>query len=144
MKTRKIILIVVILLAASLFFALDVNQYLTLEHAKLKQQQLDSWYLNNPALVIGGYFLVYVVITAVSLPGAAIMTLVGGAIFGLVTGTIIISFASTIGATLAFLIARYLLGETVNRKFGGFAYYRNHTTFPAIDRFNTFLYASPQ
>lgn len=119
MNHRKIILLVVIAVAIGLFFALDVGQYLTLEYAKLKQQQFDNWYKANPVLLIGGYFLLYVAITAVSLPGATIMTLVGGAIFGLVTGTIIISFASTIGATLAFLIARYVLGESVNKKFGG-------------------------
>jgi pyruvate/2-oxoglutarate dehydrogenase complex dihydrolipoamide dehydrogenase (E3) component/uncharacterized membrane protein YdjX (TVP38/TMEM64 family) len=118
MKTGRILLLAVIVAAIGLFFFLDLGQYFSLEYAKLKQQQLDSWYQQNPALLIGGYFLVYVIITAVSLPGAAIMTLVGGAIFGVVTGVIIISFASTIGATLAFLVARYLLQDSVQKKFG--------------------------
>ncbi|MCW8962943.1 MAG: FAD-dependent oxidoreductase, partial [Gammaproteobacteria bacterium] len=118
MKASKLLLLVVIVTLAALFFAFDLGQYLSLEYLKSQQQQLDSWYRENPALLIGGYFLVYVLVTGLSLPGAAVLTLVGGAIFGLVTGVIVISFASTIGATLAFLVARFLLHDTVQKKFG--------------------------
>ena len=73
---------------------------------------------SGPALVIGGYMLIYIVATALSLPGAVILTLAGGALFGLVTGTIVISFASTIGATLACLVSRFLLRDWVQTRFG--------------------------
>ncbi len=69
-------------------------------------------------LVIAAYFAIYVAVTALSLPGAAIMTLAGGALFGLLVGTLIVSFASSIGATLAFLVSRYILRDTVQRRFG--------------------------
>jgi len=118
MKASKLLLIVVIATLAALFFAFDLGQYLSLEYLKSQQQQLDSWYRENPALLIGGYFLVYVLVTGLSLPGAVVLTLVGGAILGLVTGVIVISFASTIGATLAFLVARFLLHDAVQKKFG--------------------------
>ena len=118
MKPAKIILIAAILIIIGAFFILDLGQYLSLDYAKLKQQELDNWYQQHPVLLISGYFLIYVVITAASLPGAAIMTLIGGAIFGLLTGVIVISFASTIGATLAFLVARYLFRDSVQQKFG--------------------------
>jgi uncharacterized membrane protein YdjX (TVP38/TMEM64 family) len=69
--------------------------------------------------VIAGYMAVYIIVTALSLPGAVIMTLAGGALFGLVTGTIVVSFASTIGATLACAVSRFLLRDWVQGKFGG-------------------------
>jgi pyruvate/2-oxoglutarate dehydrogenase complex dihydrolipoamide dehydrogenase (E3) component/uncharacterized membrane protein YdjX (TVP38/TMEM64 family) len=75
-------------------------------------------YQARPALVIGTYFVVYVAVTALSLPGAVILTLAGGAIFGLLTGTLIVSFASSIGATLAFLAARFLLRDSVQARLG--------------------------
>jgi len=117
MKTSKLILIIAIIILAGLFIAYDLDQYLRLDYLKSQQQQLNSWYQDNPALLIGAYFIIYVAVTGLSLPGAAVLTLVGGAIFGLVTGVIIISFASTIGATLAFLVSRYLLHDAVQGKF---------------------------
>ena len=118
MKTSKIILLLIILALIIAFFVFDLGQFLSLEYLKSQQQRLDVWYQENPALLIGGYFLIYVAVTGLSLPGAAVMTLVGGGIFGLVTGVIVISFASTIGATLAFLVSRYLLHDSVQAKFG--------------------------
>ena len=118
MDLRKGIVLVVIALLITAFFLFDVGSYLTLENLKAQQASLGEWRQANPwqsALVV---FLVYVVVTALSLPGAAIMTLAVGAIFGLLVGTILVSFASTIGATLAFIIARFLLRDTVQAKFG--------------------------
>jgi uncharacterized membrane protein YdjX (TVP38/TMEM64 family) len=100
-----------------LFFAFDLQQYLNLEYLKSSKSLFILYYEQNPILVLGSYFLSYVALTAFSLPGAVWMTLGGGAIFGLLTGTIMISFASTIGATLAMLISRYLLRNWVQERF---------------------------
>jgi pyruvate/2-oxoglutarate dehydrogenase complex dihydrolipoamide dehydrogenase (E3) component/uncharacterized membrane protein YdjX (TVP38/TMEM64 family) len=118
MKWTKILIVASIGAAIAVFFALDLGQYLSLEFFKSQQAAIDQFYSENTAFTVGIYFLTYVVVTALSLPGAAIMTLVGGAVFGLLWGTIIVSFASTIGATLAFLVARFLLRDVVQRKFG--------------------------
>jgi pyruvate/2-oxoglutarate dehydrogenase complex dihydrolipoamide dehydrogenase (E3) component/uncharacterized membrane protein YdjX (TVP38/TMEM64 family) len=118
MNKSKLILIVALFAAIIAFFALDLGRYFTLDFIKQSQARFGELYAQKPALVIGGFFAIYVAVTALSLPGAAIMTLAGGAIFGLVMGTIIVSFASTIGATLAFLAARFALGEPVQKKFG--------------------------
>ena len=85
---------------------------------KSQQENFQQYYKENTSLTIATYFIIYVVVTAMSLPGAAIMTLAGGAIFGVVTGTIIVSFASSLGATLAFLAARFFLRDYVQNKFG--------------------------
>ncbi|WP_422473446.1 TVP38/TMEM64 family protein [Endozoicomonas sp. ALB032] len=111
MNKSKIILLVAVMAAITAFFALDAQQYLTRDY-------FQSLYSDNPALTIAVFFAIYVAVTALSLPGAVILTLVGGAIFGFTTGLIVISFASTIGATLAFLISRTLLREWVQGKFG--------------------------
>ncbi len=119
MKPNKVIVIVLLISAVALFFFYDLDQFLNLSYLKSQQQQIDLWYQENPATMISGFFLIYVAVTGLSLPGAAVLTLVGGAIFGLVSGVVIISFASTIGATAAFLVSRYLLRDTVQQKFGG-------------------------
>lgn len=113
MKKSKIILLVTVAAAIVGFFALDAQQYLTRDY-------FQSLYSDNPALTLAVFFAIYVAVTALSLPGAVILTLIGGAIFGLTTGLIVISFASTIGATLAFLISRTLLREWVQNKFGNY------------------------
>lgn len=95
-----------------------LGQYLTLEYIKGQQASFSNFYTENALLAIGAYSAVYIVTTALSLPGAALLTLLGGGLFGLVTGTIIVSFASTIGATLAFLVSRLLLRDWVQDKFG--------------------------
>ena len=115
---KKILIIAVLTSLAIAFFAFDVNQYLTLEYIKSQQQSLENYYQQNPSQSLIIYFIAYVIITGLSLPGAAIMTLAGGAIFGLLTGTIIVSFASTLGATVAFLVSRYILRDSVQTKFG--------------------------
>ena len=115
---KKIGLIGVVAAIIALFFYFDLGQYLTLEFVKAQQQQIDAFYAENSALAIAGFFIIYVVVTAASLPGAAILTLAAGAIFGLITGLIIVSFASSIGASLAFLVSRYLFQESIQKKFG--------------------------
>ncbi len=118
MNTKKLIILLAIIAAVIAFFAFDLGSYLSLDYLKASQEKFASLYAQSPLLVIGGFFAIYVAVTALSFPGAAILTLAAGAIFGLVMGTIIVSFASTIGATLAFLAARFVLGESVQHKFG--------------------------
>jgi len=118
MRYGKLILPVFILAAIGAFFALDLGQYLTLEYAQSQRATFQAFYAENPLLTLTAFFVMYVVVTALSLPGAAIMTLLAGALFGLVTGTVLVSFASSIGATLAFLVARLLLRDMVQRRFG--------------------------
>jgi len=117
-NARKIVLLAVVAALVAAFFVLDLGRFLSLDYVKGAQAQLDALYAERPLQVIGAYFAIYVAVTALSLPGAAIMTLLGGAIFGLVVGTVVVSFASTIGATLAMLVARYLLRDGVRARFG--------------------------
>ena len=117
-KWSKIILLLAIVLLAYLFYAFDLQQYLTLSHLKSQQQAVENYYADNKALTMGGYMALYIAVTALSLPGATIMTLAGGALFGLWAGLLMVSFASTIGATLAFLVSRFLLRDYVQNKFG--------------------------
>ena len=105
MSKKKIVLLLAILTAIIAFFVFDLGRYLDLAFFKEQQAAIESYRLNRPVVTAVIFFLIYVAVTGLSLPGAAVMTLAGGAIFGLLWGTIIISFASTIGATLAFLAA---------------------------------------
>ena len=116
-KSRIAILLIVAGLIAC-YFIFDLGQYFSLDYFKSQQAAIDDFYQNNPLRTALIFFAIYVAVTGLSLPGAAIMTLVAGAIFGGVWGTVIVSFASTIGATLAFLVSRYLLREMVQRRFG--------------------------
>ena len=100
-----------------LFFVYDLGQFLSLAYLKSRQEWLVDIYTRHTLLTIGAYMLSYITFTALSLPGAAVMTLAGGALFGLMTGTVVISFASTIGATLAFLVSRSLLKNWVQDRF---------------------------
>ncbi|UTV99725.1 FAD-dependent oxidoreductase [Marinomonas rhizomae] len=115
---KKIGLLVLIAALATGFFYFDLHQLLTLEGLKSGLVQFEEWQAKRPFLVGGVFLLLYVIVTALSLPGAAIMTLAAGALFGLAWGTLIVSFASSIGATLAFLVSRYLLQDTVQKRFG--------------------------
>ncbi|MBS3955898.1 MAG: FAD-dependent oxidoreductase [Methylomicrobium sp.] len=117
MNTSKIIFFVIIAVLISAFFAFDLQYYLTLDSLKTQQAGIDQYRQANPLLAVALYALLYIVVTALSLPGAAILTLAGGAVFGVFWGTLIVSFASSIGATLAFLAARFLLRDWVNAKF---------------------------
>ncbi len=118
MNARKLSLLAVLVLAVAAFFAFDLGRFFSLEYIKGAQAGFAELYAQRPALVIGGFFAAYVAVTALSLPGAAIMTLLAGAIFGLVVGTVVVSFASSIGATLAMLASRYVLRDGVKARFG--------------------------
>ena len=100
MTKNRIILIITLITAISIFFAFDLGQYLTLEFFKSQQAAIEHYRLAHPVITAAGFFVIYIAVTGLSLPGAALMTLAAGAIFGLTQGTLIVSFASTIGATL--------------------------------------------
>jgi uncharacterized membrane protein YdjX (TVP38/TMEM64 family) len=115
-KKLGVVLAIIGLLAA--VWLLHFDEYLTLSYLKESKAQLASIQLRHPVAVMAVYTATYVGVTALSLPGAAVMTLAGGALFGLITGTVVVSFASTLGATLAFLISRFLLRDWVQERFG--------------------------
>ena len=117
MKNKKIIVVALLAAAVAAYFALDLGQYLNLQYLKDSQQSFQDYYSQYPVKAISLYFALYVLVTALSFPGAAVVTLAGGALFGLAMGTLIVSFASAIGATLAFLISRHLLREPIKRRF---------------------------
>ncbi len=114
---KKIVLLGVLLVIVIVFFQFDLGQYLTLDYIKAQQQQIDQFYQQHRVLTLLGFFLLYIVITGASLPGAAVMTLAAGAIFGIVNAVVLVSFASTIGASIAFLLSRYLFRESVQSRF---------------------------
>ncbi|WP_303720621.1 FAD-dependent oxidoreductase [Malonomonas rubra] len=117
-RAAKLLLITVMGVLVIVFFAFDLGQYLTLDYLKSQQREFNQYYQQNSLLALGIYFLIYVLVTALSLPGATVMTLAGGALFGFWAALIVISFASSIGATLAFLVSRFLLRDWVQGKFG--------------------------
>ena len=114
---KKVLLIGIIALLIAAFFAFDLQQYFSLEFIKEKQQAFNAYYQQNTVLTLVIFFVVYVVMAALSLPGAAIMTVLAGALFGLIPGVILVSIASTLGATLAFLVARYLFRDTLQARY---------------------------
>jgi pyruvate/2-oxoglutarate dehydrogenase complex dihydrolipoamide dehydrogenase (E3) component/uncharacterized membrane protein YdjX (TVP38/TMEM64 family) len=115
---RKYLIAAVVVVAVSAYWIFDVHQYLSLEGIKAAQAQLDSWRSGSPFLAGLSFFALYIAVTSLSLPGAAVLTLAAGAFFGLLWGVVIVSFASTIGATLAFLVARFILRDSVQSRFG--------------------------
>ena len=115
---KKLLILAALAAVVAAYFIFDLGQYLTLDGIKRVVSQWEAFYADNPVKVLAGFFAAYVAVTAASLPGAAIMTLAAGALFGLVTGTILVSFASTLGATLAFLSSRYVLRDTIEARFG--------------------------
>lgn len=119
MKTmgKKILTVLTMAALVALFFLFDLQSYLSLAEIKTHQEVFQQVYASNRMLSLIGYFALYVLVTALSLPGAVIMTLAGGALFGFLPALIVVSFASTIGATLAFLVSRFLLRDWVQHKF---------------------------
>jgi dihydrolipoamide dehydrogenase len=117
-RNAKLILIATIVVLIVAFFVFDLQRFLTLEYLKDRQQAFADFYAANRLLTIAIYFILYVVVTALSLPGAAVMTLAGGGLLGFWTAMVTVSFASTLGATLAFLASRFLLRDWVQGKFG--------------------------
>jgi len=116
-RSRLLVLAVIAVLVA-VFFALGGHRTLTFEQLRAQQTGVQQYYASHPWQAALGYFLVYVTVTGLSLPGAAVLTLFGGAVFGLLWATVIVSFASSIGATLAFLASRFLLRDWVQGRFG--------------------------
>jgi pyruvate/2-oxoglutarate dehydrogenase complex dihydrolipoamide dehydrogenase (E3) component/uncharacterized membrane protein YdjX (TVP38/TMEM64 family) len=114
----KVLLVLAVIGLIAAYFVFDLGRFFSLDYFKSQQASINAYYLANPALTIALYFSLYVILAASSLPGAAILTLIGGALFGVTTGVVVVSFASTIGATLAFLISRFVLGGWVQSKYG--------------------------
>ncbi|NIQ00176.1 MAG: TVP38/TMEM64 family protein [Nitrospinaceae bacterium] len=115
---KKILLLSIIAVAVALFFIFDLGEYLSLESLKSNRDQLRTFYEANTATMIVAFIGVYIVTVALSLPGAAILTLCAGAIFGSVMATLVVNVGATVGATLAFLAARFLLRDWVEKNFG--------------------------
>lgn len=117
MQAKKALLLALVAAALAAFFALDLGRFLSLAAVKEHQSELAALYGRRPLAVVGAFFAAYVAVTALSLPGAAVLTLAAGSLFGLLVGTLVASFASSLGATLAFLSSRYLLRDPVRRRF---------------------------
>ena len=118
MKNSKLWLVALILPLIAAFFYFDLGQYLSLDYLKQQHESITQFYADNTFLTIGVFFAAYVAVAALSLPGAAILTLAAGAIFGFWTGLVLVSFASTAGATLAFLFSRFMFRDSVQNRFG--------------------------
>ncbi len=115
---QKLTILAVVAAIVGLFILFDLDRYFTLSFLKESRDSFAALYSRSPALVIGVYFMIYLVVAALALPGAVVMTLAGGALLGLFVGTVVVSFASTIGATLACFFSRFLLRDWVQSKFG--------------------------
>jgi len=118
MNSRKILLLCIAALAVALFFRFDLDRFLTLESLKANHQALLDYYAAHTLVMVAGFMAVYIIQTALSLPGAAILSLAAGAIFGTTLGTVYAVVSASIGATLAFLVTRYLLRDLVLERFG--------------------------
>ena len=116
---QRLSIVAAIIVLIILFKVLGLGQYLTLDYLKASQDKFAQLYANHRLAVIAVYMTIYIIVTALSLPGAVVMTLAGGALFGFWIGIFVVSFASTIGATLACFVARFLLRDWVQNKFGG-------------------------
>ena len=116
-RKKKIVILVIILSLILAFKVLNLGQYLTLSFLKESLDKFNDLYEKHQVLVIAGYFIIYVLTTSLSLPGASPLGIVGGALFGFWVATLVVSFASTIGATLACFISRFLLRDWVQSKF---------------------------
>jgi pyruvate/2-oxoglutarate dehydrogenase complex dihydrolipoamide dehydrogenase (E3) component/uncharacterized membrane protein YdjX (TVP38/TMEM64 family) len=115
---RRALLFGLLVIAVVAFFAFDLGRFLSLDALRAGQAEFAAAYVAEPLKVIGIFFLVYVAVAALSLPGAAVLTIAAGTLFGLAVGTLVVSFASSLGATLAFLVSRFLLRDWVQQRFG--------------------------
>ena len=118
MTSSRLALLAFISALIAAFFIFDLQSHLTLEALKTQHETIETYRSNHLVMAVAIYALIYIAVTGLSLPGAAILTLAGGAVFGLLWGTLIVSFASSIGATLAFLAARFLFRDAVKSRFG--------------------------
>ncbi|TEW49241.1 FAD-dependent oxidoreductase [Psychromonas algicola] len=114
---KKIVLLLLAVVLIGAFFHFNLHQLLTLDGLKGSMDQFREWRVQAPVLMIGGFFLLYVAVTALALPGAAILTLAAGALFGLFEGFLIASFASSLGALCSFIVSRYLLRDSLIKRF---------------------------
>ena len=120
MSRARLVVLILVALAVAAFFATGSQRYFTFENIKAQQAVVEGYYRAHPAQTLLAYFALYVALTGLSLAGAAtVMTLIGGAVFGLVWGTLIVSFASSIGATVAFLASRFVLRDWSRRNLPG-------------------------
>lgn len=118
MKRNQIILLGPIVVLVALFFYFDLGRYINLEFFQAQRAVVVDYYVDNRVVTIVAFLAIYIGMAALSLPGATIMTLAAGAVFGLPVGLVLVSFASTIGATLACMLARYLFRDAVQNRFG--------------------------
>jgi len=118
MSKGKLILIAGIAVAAAVLLYLGPEKYLNLEFIKSQLDQLVDYRRQNPLTAVLIFAAVYIAVTAASIPGALVLTLLGGAIFGFLIGTVVVLISATIGATIAFLVARYLFDDLVRNKMG--------------------------
>lgn len=119
MSLQKIVIVIAVSAGTALFFYFDLQHIMTLAALKANRQELLAYYENHRFAMVAGFMLVYITQAALSLPGAAILSLAAGAVFGSVLGTLYANIAATVGATLAFLVTRYLLRDAVLKRFGG-------------------------
>jgi len=118
MNIRRLLLIAALAGLVLAYFALDLGRFLSLDYFKSQQLTIEAWRAAQPLQAALMFFATYVAVTGLSLPGATVMTLVAGAVFGLFWGLLLVSFASSLGATLAFLVSRFLLRDWVQQRFG--------------------------
>jgi len=117
MNKKQILLLTTLIGIITLFFLFDFQQYLNLEHIKSQKILINNYFHNHPLFTGFLFFIFFVLVTSISLPGAGILTLTSGAIFGVFWGTVISSYATLAGATIAFLISRYILRDFIQRRF---------------------------
>lgn len=117
MKIKKIAVLATFILGISLFIIFDATQYLSLSYIKAQQAQVDIYVSENPLSSASLFFGLYILLATIAMPGITLLTLLAGSLFGFVYGTIIVSFASTIGATLSFLASRYIIRDLVENLF---------------------------
>ena len=117
MSRGRLIVLVLVVAAIAAFFASGAHRYFTFEHIKAEQARLAARFHAHPAATVAVFFAVYVGVAALALPGAALLTLAAGAIFGFLWGVVIVSFASSIGATLSFLLSRFVLRDWVRQRY---------------------------
>lgn len=118
MKRGKIIVLAAVAVLVVLFFAFDLGRYLTIESLKENRAALEQYAAEHRLLTVGLFIFLYVVQTALALPGAAVLTVAGGALFGAIAGTLYVNIGATAGAALAFLLARHLFRAEVQKRFG--------------------------
>jgi uncharacterized membrane protein YdjX (TVP38/TMEM64 family) len=118
MKLKRLAILAAVIALVAAFFIFDLGRFLNIEALKQRQAELTAYREAHPLLMPALFFALYVAVTGLSLPGAGLLTIAAGAIFGLVLGTVIVSFASSVGATLAFLVSRFLLRDAIQKRYG--------------------------